>query len=85
MSELKPSEMAKVPDPEVNIAESTTYTDPEAERSYVRKIDFIVLPTLCLVNLSTYRLGYWGSLLTLRLVSSLRCTSLTVWIGYVLI
>ncbi|KGO77104.1 Major facilitator superfamily domain, general substrate transporter [Penicillium italicum] len=49
MSELKQSEMAKVPDPEVNIAESTTYTDPEAERSYVRKIDFIVLPILCLM------------------------------------
>ncbi|EKV11629.1 Allantoate permease, putative [Penicillium digitatum] len=44
--------MAKVPNPEVNIVESTVYTDPEAERSYLRKIDFIVLPTLCLSNLA---------------------------------
>ena len=51
ISELKSSEMAKVPNPEVNIVESTVYTDPEAERSYLRKIDFIVLPTLCLVNI----------------------------------
>ncbi|KAJ6185147.1 hypothetical protein N7519_006448 [Penicillium mononematosum] len=40
--------MGKPPDPEVNIGESTTYTDSSAEKSYVRKIDFIVLPTLCL-------------------------------------
>lgn len=51
MSELKSTAMAKIPDAEVNVGESTTmYTDPVAERSYVRKIDFIVLPTLCLVS-----------------------------------
>lgn len=50
MSELKSTAMAKVPDHEINIGESTAYTDPEGERSYVRKIDFIVLPTLCLVS-----------------------------------
>lgn len=53
MSELKPTAIAKGPDAELNIGESTTYTDPEAERSYVRKIDFLVLPTLCLVSFQT--------------------------------
>lgn len=50
MSELKSTATAKVADPEVNVGETTTYTDRDAERSYVRKIDFIVLPTLCLVG-----------------------------------
>ncbi|KAJ5807616.1 Major facilitator superfamily domain general substrate transporter [Penicillium robsamsonii] len=49
MSEEKSTEVAKVADAEVNVGESTMYTDPEAERSYVMKIDFIVLPTLCLM------------------------------------
>lgn len=40
---------AEMPDPEVNMGEST-YLDPEAEKSYVKKIDFIVLPLLCLVS-----------------------------------
>lgn len=53
MSELKFTAMAKMPDAELNVGESTTYTDPDAERSYVRKIDFIVLPTLCLVSSRT--------------------------------
>lgn len=53
MSELKPTTVAKMPDAESNVGESTTYTDPKAERSYVRKIDFIVLPTLCLVSSQT--------------------------------
>ncbi|CAG7925838.1 unnamed protein product [Penicillium olsonii] len=42
---------AEMPDPEVNMGEST-YLDPEAEKSYVKKIDFIVLPLLCLSNLA---------------------------------
>jgi hypothetical protein len=37
--------------PEVNNGESTPYTDREAERSYVKKIDYIVLPVLCLVSI----------------------------------
>ncbi|KAJ5177369.1 uncharacterized protein N7500_000068 [Penicillium coprophilum] len=49
MSEMKQNDGGKVVDPEVNIGESTIYTDTAAERSYVRKIDFIVLPTLCLM------------------------------------
>lgn len=53
MSEFKSTAMAKMPDAELNVGENTTYTDPEAERSYVRKIDFIVLPTLCLVRSQT--------------------------------
>lgn len=53
MSELKSATMAKILDAEVNVGQSTTYIDPEAERSYVRKIDFIVLPTLCLVSSQT--------------------------------
>ncbi|KAJ5927570.1 Major facilitator superfamily domain general substrate transporter [Penicillium verrucosum] len=52
MSELKSTTVAKMPDAESNVGESTTYTDYKAERSYVRKIDFIVLPTLCLSNLA---------------------------------
>ncbi|KAJ5951683.1 uncharacterized protein N7479_010096 [Penicillium vulpinum] len=50
MSELKSIEMAKVPYPEVDTGQTISYTDTEGERSYVRKIDFIVLPTLCLVG-----------------------------------
>ncbi|KAJ5338931.1 hypothetical protein N7452_005659 [Penicillium brevicompactum] len=38
----------EVPDAEVNVGE-TAYLDSEAERSYVRKVDFIVLPVLCLM------------------------------------
>ncbi|KAJ5782080.1 hypothetical protein N7457_003854 [Penicillium paradoxum] len=47
MTESKSIE--KVSDPEVHLGETTTYTDPEAEKSFVKKIDFIVLPTLCLM------------------------------------
>lgn len=39
----------EVPDFEVNMGESA-YRDAGAEKSYVRKIDFIVLPLLCLVG-----------------------------------
>lgn len=82
MSELKSTAMAKMPDPELNVGESTTYTDPDAERSYVRKIDFIVLPTLCLVSSRTrWTRIYKIYLLTSRLVRSHRCTFLTAWIG----
>lgn len=48
MSESKSIEKLRAPD--VNVGDSTTYTDSEAEKSFVRKIDFIVLPTLCLVR-----------------------------------
>ena len=43
----------EVPDAEVNVGE-TAYLDSEAERSYVRKVDFIVLPVLCLVSCGPY-------------------------------
>jgi hypothetical protein len=50
MTESKIHPSVKVPNPEVNMGESTVYTDSEAERSYVKKIDFVVLPVLCLVG-----------------------------------
>ncbi|CAI7623063.1 unnamed protein product [Penicillium bialowiezense] len=37
-----------MPDQEVNIGENA-YIDPEAEKSFVKKVDFIVLPLLCLM------------------------------------
>jgi hypothetical protein len=55
MSESKSFDV-KVPDPEFNNGESTPYTDNEAERSYVKKIDYIVLPVLCLVSIFFSRL-----------------------------
>lgn len=56
MSESKSYSGVKIPDPEVNNGESTPYTDREAERSYVKKIDYIVLPVLCLVSILSLNL-----------------------------
>jgi hypothetical protein len=50
MSKSKIGASVKVPDLEVNTGGRSLYTDCEAERSYVKKIDFIVLPVLCLVS-----------------------------------
>ncbi|KAJ5981749.1 hypothetical protein N7499_009197 [Penicillium canescens] len=49
MSETKSYAGVKFPDPEVNNGECTPYADSEAERAYVKKIDYIVLPVLCLM------------------------------------
>jgi hypothetical protein len=50
MSEKKSYDGVIIHDPEVNNGECTPYTDSEAERAYVKKIDYIVLPVLCLVS-----------------------------------
>ncbi|GES65217.1 MFS general substrate transporter [Aspergillus terreus] len=37
------------PDPEAKLGQSNVFVDEDAERSYVRKVDFFVLPLLCLM------------------------------------
>ncbi|KAL4802005.1 major facilitator superfamily domain-containing protein [Aspergillus unguis] len=39
-------------DTEAKAGETSVYVDTEAEKSYVRKVDFFVLPLLCLSNLA---------------------------------
>ncbi|EED15609.1 allantoate permease, putative [Talaromyces stipitatus ATCC 10500] len=41
--------MEKPPHVEENIGQGSIYSDPEAERTYRRKVDFLVLPMLCLM------------------------------------
>ncbi|PYI09266.1 MFS general substrate transporter [Aspergillus sclerotiicarbonarius CBS 121057] len=45
-------EVAVSAEPAMKAGESTIYIDRDAERSYVRKVDFCVLPLLCLSNLA---------------------------------
>ncbi|KAL4930432.1 MFS transporter/fungal specific transcription factor domain-containing protein [Aspergillus undulatus] len=43
---------AETPETEAKAGESSVYVDAEAEMSFVRKVDFFVLPLLCLSNLA---------------------------------
>lgn len=50
MSEQAKTAISSKSDTEANTGDNVVYADPEAEKQYRRKVDFYVLPLLCLVN-----------------------------------
>lgn len=74
-TEMKQTLASKLTDDEAGVGQTSVYTDVEADRTYRKKVDFWVLPLLCLVmqlhNFCYMRLTHF------------RCTFLIAWTGYV--
>lgn len=47
--ELKTTVTNKIPTEEAGVGQTSVYTDHEADKSYRKKVDFWVLPLLCMV------------------------------------
>lgn len=50
MSEQMKTAVSSSSDAEANTGDNVVYSDPEAEKQYRKKVDFYVLPLLCLVR-----------------------------------